>query len=79
MVRWIHPEIGFISPGEFIPLLEDNGLIWELDRFVWTKTAEQIRKWKDERGMSIPVSVNVSRIDILMPNLKDVLRDILDK
>ena len=79
LVRWDHPELGMISPGVFIPLLEDNGLILELDRFVWREAARNIRAWKDEFGFSVPVSVNVSRIDMLTPNLKGVFQEILDE
>ncbi|MDO5702654.1 MAG: GGDEF domain-containing phosphodiesterase, partial [Lachnospiraceae bacterium] len=77
LVRWNHPELGMISPGVFIPLLEDNGLILDLDRFVWNEAARNIREWKDRLGYSVPVSVNVSRIDMLTPNLKSIFRDIL--
>ena len=79
LVRWDHPELGMISPGLFIPLLEDNGLILELDRFVWRETAARIRDWKDRFGYSVPVSVNVSRIDMLTPDLKSIFREILDE
>ena len=79
LVRWDHPELGMISPGVFIPLLEDNGLILELDKFVWYETAARIREWKDRLGYSVPVSVNVSRIDMLTPNLKDVFGEILEE
>ena len=68
LVRWIHPELGFISPGAFIPLFEENGLIQQLDLYVWRETAAQIRDWKDRLGMSVPVSVNVSRVDMYDPN-----------
>ena len=78
LVRWDHPKLGMISPGVFIPLLEDNGLILELDQFVWRKAAEQIRDWKDRLGYAVPVSVNVSRIDMLTPNLKQIFKDILE-
>ena len=78
LVRWDHPELGMISPGVFIPLLEDNGLILELDRFVWQTAASQIRSWKDRFGFSIPISVNVSRIDMLTPNLKGIFQEILE-
>ena len=78
LVRWNHPELGLISPGVFIPLLENNGLILELDEYVWRHTAAQIHQWKERFGFSIPVSVNVSRIDMLTPNLKDIFTDILD-
>ena len=77
LVRWDHPELGLIGPGVFIPLLEDNGLILELDEYVWRTVAAQIRYWKDRFGFSVPVSVNVSRIDMLSPNLKDIFNDIL--
>ena len=77
LVRWDHPELGMISPGVFIPLLEDNGLILELDEYVWRESAARIRDWKDRFGFSIPVSVNVSRIDMLMPNLKGIFQNIL--
>ena len=79
LVRWDHPELGLISPGVFIPLLEENGLILELDRFVWRETAARIRAWKDRFGYSVPVSVNVSRIDMLTPNLKSIFREILEE
>ena len=79
LVRWNHPTLGPVSPGVFIPLLEDNGLILELDVFVWRETAKRIREWKDRFGFSVPVSVNVSRIDMLMPNLKSIFTDILSE
>lgn len=64
LVRWKHPELGMISPGDFIPLFEENGLIQKVDHFVWEEAADKIREWKDTIGASVPVSVNVSRIDI---------------
>ena len=79
LVRWDHRDLGLISPGVFIPLLEENGLILELDRFVWRKTAEKIRDWKDRFGYSVPVSVNVSRIDMLTPDLKNIFKGIIDE
>ena len=69
LIRWVHPEIGMISPGNFIPLFEQNGLIRKLDRFVWREAAAQIADWKRRYGRVIPVSVNVSRIDIYDPDL----------
>ena len=74
LVRWDHPELGLISPGVFIPLLEDNGLILDLDQFVWREAAARIRDWKDRFGFAVPVSVNVSRIDMLTPNLKSIFK-----
>ncbi len=79
LVRWIHPELGFISPGAFIPLFENNGMITELDNYVWRETAAQIRDWKDRFGYSVPVSVNVSRVDLYDPNLIPDLEGILEE
>ena len=77
LVRWVHPKYGMISPGVFIPLFEENGLIRELDRYVWFTAADQVKKWRDEYGVSIPVSVNVSRIDMYDPELIDILCRVL--
>ena len=76
LVRWKHPKLGMISPGIFIPLFETNGLISELDSYVWRETAKQIRKWKTTLKRTIPVSVNVSRIDLYDPQLLETLTGI---
>ena len=79
LVRWHHPVLGTISPGVFVPLFEDNGLIQTLDDYVWRMAAAQIRDWKDRFGFSVPVSVNVSRIDMYDPNLTNTFRHILSE
>lgn len=79
LVRWEHPKLGMISPGVFIPLFEDNGLIEKLDTFVWYETARQIKDWKDRLDYHVPVSVNVSRVDMYDPNLPDTFQTILQK
>ena len=77
LIRWQHPTLGMISPGTFIPLFEENGLIHKLDHYVWDETAANIRAWKDKYGTSVPVSVNVSRMDIYDPNLEQELLGIV--
>ena len=77
LVRWEHPRLGMISPGRFIPLFEENGLIRQLDHYVWSETAAQISDWKKRFGASVAVSVNVSRIDMLDSDLTRTLQDIL--
>ncbi len=77
LVRWQHPSLGLISPGVFIPLFEENGLVQTLDQYVWRTAAAQIRDWKERFGITVPVSVNVSRIDMYDPHLIDTLRSIL--
>lgn len=79
LVRWMHPEWGFMSPGEFIPLFEKNGFISSLDQYVWEKVCAQIRKWKDMGYPSLPVSVNVSRADVYQANLPKTLMGMIQK
>ena len=77
LVRWIHPELGFVRPDLFIPLFEENGLVTKLDRYVWEEAARQIAAWKKELGVIIPVSVNVSRVDIAAPDMTDFITKIV--
>ena len=79
LVRWHHPELGMVSPGVFIPLFEENGLIRELDSYVWREAAGQIREWKEKLGRVIPVSVNVSRVDLYDPQLLETLEGIAEE
>lgn len=79
LVRWIHPEWGFQSPGEFIPLFEKNGFITKLDQYVWDKTCAAIKEWEEEGLAPISVSVNVSRADIYNADLADILVRIVQK
>lgn len=73
LVRWQHPVLGMVRPNIFIPLFEKNGLIRELDSYVWREAAQQVREWKDRFGISVPVSVNVSRIDMYDTGLAEHL------
>ncbi len=77
LVRWNHPELGLLSPNDFIPLMERNGKIGEVDRFVWAEAARQIARWRDFCGVTIPVSVNLSRMDVFDPALEGELEKLL--
>ena len=79
LVRWSHPKLGMVSPGLLIPLFEKNGLISELDQYVWSEAASQIMQWKARFGLTLPVSVNVSRVDLYDLEIAEKLRDIVDR
>lgn len=64
LVRWIHPERGMISPIEFIPLFEKNGFICKLDYFVWEESIKTLAKWREKNQIMVPISINLSRVDI---------------
>ena len=78
LVRWQHPKYGVINPGYFISLFEENGLIQNLDHFVWKKVGAHLGAWKARLGKKISVSVNVSRMDLYDPQLSETLQTILD-
>ena len=79
LIRWHHPQLGVIFPGLFIPLFEENGLIADLDRYVWRETARRMAAWRKKYSAVLPVSVNVSRIDMLDPELADTFRGIVEE
>lgn len=65
LVRWDHPTRGFLMPGAFMGVFEHNGLISQLDNYVWEAVCQQIQTWIQIYGDEIsPVSVNVSRADM---------------
>ena len=77
LVRWRHPIRGLILPGEFIPVFEKNGFVYELDKYVWRQVCAMLRDWIDEGFYVLPVSVNISRHDILRSDLIDVIIDLV--
>ena len=79
LVRWIHPEYGFMSPGDFIPLFEKNGFITKLDMYVWEEVCRQTREWLDLGIKVVPISVNVSRNDIYSEDLISNLLELISK
>ena len=79
LVRWNHPELGMIAPNDFIPLFERNGQIREVDKYVWSEAARQVARWRAQFGVTIPVSINLSRVDIFDPTLENTLDSILQQ
>lgn len=63
LVRWKHPERGLIMPGDFIEPLEEAGLIYRLDEFVWELAVRQLKAWKDAGREDMYISVNISARD----------------
>ena len=79
LVRWHHPELGLILPGEFIPLLEENGTTEAVDVYVWTEAAKKAALWQKKYGRLIPISINLSRIDVFDPSIEETLDGILEE
>lgn len=79
LVRWVHPKKGLIMPDKFIPLFEKNGFIVNLDKYIWEQACIEIRKWIDSGQTPVPISVNVSRVNVGNPKLIEILDSLVEK
>jgi diguanylate cyclase (GGDEF)-like protein len=79
LARWTHPEHGFISPGEFIPIAEDSGLIGELGRRVLERACTDAVALGRETGVLLNMAVNVSARQFRDGQFVDVVQDILER
>nr|WP_318710479.1 bifunctional diguanylate cyclase/phosphodiesterase [uncultured Treponema sp.] len=78
LVRWIKDGKIFDSPGEFIPLFENNGLIRSFDQYIFRKVCMQQKKWQSEGRKIIPVSVNLSRISLYYKDIISIYSHIAE-
>lgn len=79
LVRWENPTKGIISPGEFIPLFERNGFIIKLDENIWEQACKLLRAWIDQGLNPLPISINVSRADLLRGSVAQKLTSLIEK
>jgi diguanylate cyclase (GGDEF)-like protein/PAS domain S-box-containing protein len=79
LVRWKHPSKGILSPGLFIPIAEETGIIYELGTWVLREACRQMRQWHEAGGPLIPVSVNLSSQQFHQANLVTYIRKILEE
>lgn len=79
LVRWVNPELGFISPGKFIPIFETNGFILQLDDYMLREISRLQALWLKEGKKLVPISVNVSRAHFSMYNLAEHICSIVDE
>jgi len=79
LVRWRHPLRGLISPGEFIPLLEQNGFITYLDIYIWEMVCRQLNSWAKAGKKLIPISINMSRMDIYAIDVVEKFKELVDR
>lgn len=63
LVRWVHPELGYVRPDHFIPLFERNGFITKLDLYVFEEACKEVKRCQELGLPVMPISANVSRLD----------------
>lgn len=79
LIRWVHPELGLISPDQFIPLAEESGLILPLGEWVIRRACRQMQEWRESGHPPIKVSVNLSSRQFMQADLVDMVKRILDE
>ena len=79
LVRWEHPEKGSMQPGEFIPVFEKNGLISDIDRYIWEQACKQLKEWKERGREDIYISVNISPRDFHFLNVYQTFTELVEQ
>ena len=77
LLRWQHAELGHVSPGDFIPIAEETGLIVPLGRWVLEQACRDAAEWQ-ARGEAAAVSVNISPRQLAQPDFADMVRGVLE-
>lgn len=75
LVRWAHPDLGFISPNQFIPVFEKNNFITTLDMYVFEQACKFIRNCMNQGIPVVPISTNFSRYDVIEPEFVKKLEE----
>ena len=78
LVRWSHPEKGMVSPAEFIPLLEETGLIVDVGKWILVTACTQARLWQEAGTTPVRMSVNISARQFYDPSFIPMLDDVLE-
>ena len=78
LVRWIHPEEGFLAPFKFIPVFEKNGMIVEVDKYIWRCACETLASWTDKRA-DMFISVNISPKDFYFMDVYAEIKDLVEE
>ena len=79
LLRWHHPELGSISPAEFIPIAEDSGLIISIGEWVLRQAVKQAKLWMEEGHTPLIMAVNISAIQFRHPDLPHLVTQILEE
>ena len=79
LIRWVSDDMGFVTPGQFIPIFEKSGFITEIDHYMLSHVARDQKSWLDEGRKCVPVSVNVSRAHFAETNLAEQIKEIIDR
>ena len=77
LIRWTHPELGFVPPDQFIPLAEQNGTIIAIGEWVLDQACRQLREWHDQGFVDLRMAVNLSTVQLHHAELPRVVNNLL--
>jgi len=79
LARWRTADGRIIPPARFVPILEKHGIVTNLDKYIWDGVCAWLRAWIDAGNTPVPISVNVSQIDIFSIDVPDFFNSLLEK
>lgn len=79
LVRWNHETLGLLTPSVFVPILEKNGYITKMDAYIWEEVCATVRRWIDAGARPVPISVNLSKTDLLAMDVAGFFESMLEK
>lgn len=79
LVRWVNASSDIVLPGKFVPVLEKNASIIDMDKYIWLKVFQLVAELRNQHGIELPISINVSRLhaydDLLVETLQNLSRE----
>ena len=79
LVRWIKDDGTIVSPGDFIPVFEKNGLIRQFDEYIFRNVCKQQKRWQKQNKLLVPISINLSRISLYYKNIVNTYKKISEE
>lgn len=79
LMRWDNKELGMIYPVAFMGIVERNGYIIRIDKYIWEEVCKTIRRWMDRGIRPVPISVNISKTDILVMDVAEYFGELIQK
>ncbi|MDK3258920.1 putative bifunctional diguanylate cyclase/phosphodiesterase [Blastococcus capsensis] len=76
LARWYHPEMGLVSPGLFVPIAEDSGMIEEIGEYILREACRVVAGWR-EQGIDLELAVNVSAVQLNKPDFAELVHQVL--
>ena len=78
LVRWKHPEEGILAPGQFVGILEEENMIYLIDRYVWELSVSQLSDWQNTSLQNVFISINISQKDFYYLDIYSILTELVE-